>query len=340
MPQEPGEKFAAKSGALGTAGERAVGAASGSRRAHTPRTPNPDTSTGTHHVRGHNDAPTNTQTKRGPTIHGHRRETTTQRHGHRKAQADSRPRTQTHKDPQTRDARAGTKTPETPAHALGPRPEPLSPGSPLLSLRAPHSGRAPGVRRRLPTPRVQEKLRGPGPAPAPSAARPLDGAAGTGPGAPAPPGDPHPPGSLRRSRLGTLTQAARLRAPGPALFSPPRGPPLPPPAVARAPHPPAPSGGPRRPPGPRPRERRQSAGLPRRAPRPPPARGAAPSPGSTRGSVSKVRTQLPPAPVGLVPGFLRPGSPPPPRESPGRLSRWPQGREHLEVAGERERERV
>lgn len=124
---------------------------SGSRRAHTPRTPNPDTSTGTDHVRGHITIRPPT-TKHGPTKHGHRREMDTQSHGHTKAQAEASPRTEIHKDPQTRDARVCTKTPEAPAHAHGPGQslcllEALSPWS---SYSTPAEPRAPRGRCRCP----------------------------------------------------------------------------------------------------------------------------------------------------------------------------------------------
>ena len=44
-------------------------------------------------------------------------------------------------------------------------------------------------------------------------------------------------------------------------------------------------------------------------PRPRPPAEPVPSPGSTLGSVSKVRMQLPPTLVGLAPSFLHPGVP-------------------------------
>lgn len=121
-----------------TAGERGVGAVSGSRRAHTPRPPNPDTSTGPDHVRGHTTTrPPTSIAKCGPTERGHWRETDSPNHGHTKAQADTRPRNKIHKDSQTRDARVRTKTLEAPVHAHGPLAEPLSPESPLRGSGSP-----------------------------------------------------------------------------------------------------------------------------------------------------------------------------------------------------------
>ena len=130
-----------------TAGERGVGAVSGSRRAQTPRTPNPDTSTGTDHVRGHNDAPTHTHNQtRAPTPGPCPlpQTTDTQRHGqmHVPGPNSQRPT----------NARVRTKTPEAPADAHGPGSEPLSPGGPpsrsgFLTLAEP---RASGGRCRRP----------------------------------------------------------------------------------------------------------------------------------------------------------------------------------------------
>lgn len=219
---------------------------SGSRRAHTPRTSNPDTSTGTDHVRGHTTmSPPTPTTKRGPTKRGHRHETATQSHGHTKARADARPWIQIYKDPQTRDARVRTKTPEAPAP--GPRPEPLSPGSPIPLVRVPYPGRAPGAPQPLPTPWIQEKLRGPGTAPRVQRrppACPPDGAArlrsgapdlrpqrglGLRPGptptwkpAPLPPRRAHPGGPAAGPPAGAFLAAARpAPQPPPAAGSPP-----------------------------------------------------------------------------------------------------------------------
>lgn len=101
FPEEPGEKFEAKSGGGWTAGELEVRAASGSQRTHTLPTPNPDTSTGTDHVRGHTTvSPPAATTKRESTKRGHRSKTATQSHRHTKARADASPRTQIHKDSQ------------------------------------------------------------------------------------------------------------------------------------------------------------------------------------------------------------------------------------------------
>lgn len=98
-------------------------------------------------------------------------------HGHTKARADACPRTKftkTHK----------RTCPHKDPRGAGRRPRPqvraFVSWKPPFKVRAPHSGRAPGVRRPLPTPWVREKLRGPGPAPASSAARPPDGAARLG----------------------------------------------------------------------------------------------------------------------------------------------------------------
>ena len=322
---------------------------SGSRRAHTPRTPNPDTSTGTDHVRGHNDAPTSTHNQ----TRAH--ETWTQAQNSLlksrtyKGTGRCMSPDQIHKDPQTRDARVRTKTPEAPAHTHGPRSQPLSPGSPLLGPGSPlwpSPGRqaaaadalGPGkVEGPLPRPWVQHRPLagwncevgvGGGSCPSPSARTPLSarGPAPTWKPAPQPPRHAHPGGPIAGPLAGAFLSAARPapRPPGPpaparrwALPRPPRAQWWLWPAAGRF------------------RECRQSAGLSRRVPRsaPRPPAEPLPSPGSTIGSVSKVRTQLPPTPVGLAPSFLHPGSLPPSAERLSHLSRWPQGREHLEVAG-------
>lgn len=184
----------------------------------------------------------------GPTKRGHRRETATRSHGHTKAQADARPRTQIHKDSQTRDARVGTKTLEAPAPApsLGPSLCLLE----ALSLwsRSP-SRRTPGIWRPLLTPWVQEKLRGPipvplvqrrplarwggqvgvgGSTPSPAAQAPAPSKnpqAPTWKPAPLPPRDAHPGGRAAGPPAGAFLCAVR-----PA--------PWPPPVHGRAPRPP------------------------------------------------------------------------------------------------------
>ncbi|XP_061236918.1 basic proline-rich protein-like [Bos javanicus] len=109
-------------------------------------------------------------------------------------------------------------------------------------------------------------------------------------------------------------------APQPPRHAHPGGPAAGPPAGAflgaawPAPRPPparpAPSGGSGRPPGDLGSVAKVLAfpgALP--TPRPRPPAEPVPSPGSTLGSVSKVRMQLPPTLVGLAPSFLHPGVP-------------------------------
>lgn len=211
-----------------TAGERGVGAVSGSRRAQTPRTPNPDTSTGTDHVRGHNDAPTHTHNQtRAPTrVLAPFPKSRTHKGTGRCMSPD-----QIHKDPQTH---VSAQRPQRR------RPTPTAPGQSLCLLEAPLLGPGSSL---WPSPGRQAaatdalgpgKVEGPRPRPCVQRGSPAgwSGEAGVGASGPSPaartpalPGYPHPPGSLHHSHLGTLTQAARRQALRPALFSARRGPP-------------------------------------------------------------------------------------------------------------------
>lgn len=69
LPEKPGEKFAAKSGAGWPAGERGVGRRLVSARTRSP-TPAPDTSTGRDHVRGHTTTWPPPLPQRGPANRG------------------------------------------------------------------------------------------------------------------------------------------------------------------------------------------------------------------------------------------------------------------------------
>lgn len=289
-------------------------------------------------TRAHNHAPTNThnQTRAHktwtPARNSHAKPWTHKGAG-RWASLDPNPQRPTnvsctcpHKDPRG----AGPR----------PRPEPLSPGSPLPKVRAPHSGPTRGVQGPLPMPRVQEKLKGPVPAPVSSAARRPDRGAWLGLGA-----------SDLRSQRGLLLRpgththleacaaAASARSPrrpgcGPSgrRFSQYRATRPLVPARRRANPPPA-----RRPVAASPaarrlRECRQSVCFSWRSPRPLPARRARAEPGSTLGSVSKVRVQLSPTrrARSQLPAIRIPA---PSLERLSNLSRWLHGREHLEVAG-------
>lgn len=135
------------------------------------------------------------------------------------------------------------KEPQTHVSAQRPqrrRPTPMAPGQSLCLLEAPLLGPGSSL---WPSPARQAaaadalgpgKVEGPRPRPCGQRGSPAgwSGEAGVGASGPPPaartpalPGDPYPPGSLRRSRLSTLTQAARPRALRPALFSARRGPP-------------------------------------------------------------------------------------------------------------------
>lgn len=162
------------------------------------------------------------------------------------------------------------------------RPTPTAPGQSLCLPEAPfwvwgpHSGRPPGARRPLPTPRVQEKLRGPGPAPALSAARRPDGAPSLGSGArvlrllhgptwkpvPQPPRHAHSGGQGAGPPAGAFL-GARRPAPRPS------------PAAGRSPARPAPRGGSGRPPGDLGSVAKVPA-FPGALPAPPPARRRSP----------------------------------------------------------------
>lgn len=248
VAEEPGEKFEAKSGPGWTAGERGVGAVSGSRRAHTPRTPKPDTSTGTDHVRGHNDAPTSTHNQTRAHETWTRAQNSLLKSRTFKGTGRCMSPDQIHKDPQTRDARVRTKPPEAPAHAHGPRSQPLSPGSPLLgpgSSLWPTPGRQAAAADALGPGKVE------GPRPRPwvqrrplagwscevgvggllSFARCADSRSSRGPAptwkpAPQPPRHAHPGGPVAGPLAGAFLRAARP-APRPSGPRPPLGAPRP-----------------------------------------------------------------------------------------------------------------
>ena len=133
---------------------------------------------------------------------------------------------QIHKDPQTH---VSAQRPQRR------RPTPTAPGQSLCLLEAPLLGPGSSL---WPSPKRQAatadalgpgKVEGPRPRPCVQRGSPAgwSGEAGVGASGPSPaartpalPGDPYPPGSLRRSRLGTLTQAARPRALRPQFYHP------------------------------------------------------------------------------------------------------------------------
>lgn len=318
MPEEPGEKFEAKR----SAEERGAGAASGSQRAPAPRSP-----TQTRRQRGPRKRtrcvrpPTPTRERWGadPGAERPREDENTRKHG-RKHVPSPDPQS-----PRPRDARVRTKTPGAPAHAHGHPAQPLSPGSSL-----PRSG-PPGRGCSRP---VREKLRGLGgtqPRPMPPARRTL-GELRSGLRALAAASIPLP----LRPGLTPTWKAARLPprrahggggawALGPALFSARPAPRSPLPGPLPAPRCPAPSDGWSRRPG--------GSGSVAKVPVWPGARSAPPPPEPGSHPRERLKSaQLPPTPPGLAPSFLHPCSPPPPPERRSNFSRWPHGREHLEVA--------
>ena len=147
-------------------GSQESGAVSGSPRAHTPRTPNLDTSTGTDHVADtQRCAHQHPQPNEGP-------QNVDKRAKQSRKATDTQRRRQIHV-PRPK----STKAHKREMHVSAQRPQRRWPTPAIRAFvslktsppRLPHSGREPGVPRlrlrlRLP-PRVQEKLRGPRPRP-------------------------------------------------------------------------------------------------------------------------------------------------------------------------------